>query len=442
MQPRFSRDAIAEFEFIANRFDATQGRSQGIQINAVTKCGTNNYLGSFGGYFRDDSLNAADKIVNRVLPYSNQQLSTTHGGPIMRDKFHYFANYEFEREPWTTVFTTPYSDVQSRVHRAAKEHKSGLRLDYQFNPNLRATVRGAMWQNDQRLDQAFSGNSHQPSVVPGPDVSRQRPDPACADAGAGKQGRQRVQDRIRRDSGTASRPGYRGRTTPPPLTRRHHERLARSSRSTASGSGRREAFRRRSRKASWSFRNDFTISVQQGRTPRPEDRRRVHQELVVAHDLPRLHRHLRCAGRGAAGELRSELFPTWDNPDTWNLNALNPIIRRYTLGIGDFTFAVDRHVLAGWIQDDWQVTSNLTLNLGLRYDVALNGFGENYDFQPWVNGGRPNDTNNIQPRFGFAYQLNDRTVLRGGLGKYYARGHRSVGARHRVVAEHRRRGAA
>jgi hypothetical protein len=62
VQPRFSRDAIAEFEFIANRFDATQGRSQGIQINAVTKGGTNNYLGTFGGYFRDDSLNAADKI--------------------------------------------------------------------------------------------------------------------------------------------------------------------------------------------------------------------------------------------------------------------------------------------------------------------------------------------------------------------------------------------
>ena len=34
---------------------------------------------------------------------------------------------------------------------------------------------------------------------------------------------------------------------------------------------------------------------------------------------------------------------------TWNLNALNPIIRRYTQGIGDFTFSVDRHVSAGWI---------------------------------------------------------------------------------------------
>ena len=38
---RYSRDAIAEFEFVANRFDATQGRSAGVQVNAITKSGTN-----------------------------------------------------------------------------------------------------------------------------------------------------------------------------------------------------------------------------------------------------------------------------------------------------------------------------------------------------------------------------------------------------------------
>ena len=79
VQARYSRDAIAEFEYISNRFDASQGRSQGVQINAVTKSGTNNYNGSFGAYFRDDKLNAADHIVGYVLPYSNQQVSATHG---------------------------------------------------------------------------------------------------------------------------------------------------------------------------------------------------------------------------------------------------------------------------------------------------------------------------------------------------------------------------
>ena len=58
------------------------------------------------GYFRSDNWNAADFIVNRVLPYSNQQFSTTFGGPIVKDKIHFFVNYEYEREPSTQTYTT------------------------------------------------------------------------------------------------------------------------------------------------------------------------------------------------------------------------------------------------------------------------------------------------------------------------------------------------
>ncbi len=85
-QPKYSRDAIAEFELISNRFDATQGRSAGLQVNAITKSGTNTPSGSLGGYFRNDRFNAADAIQQRVLPYSNQQLSGTFGGPIRKDR--------------------------------------------------------------------------------------------------------------------------------------------------------------------------------------------------------------------------------------------------------------------------------------------------------------------------------------------------------------------
>src|SRR5919204_1284773 len=79
-QPRFSKDAIAEVEFVTNRFDATQGRSMGVQVNAITKSGTNIATGTFSGYFRDSSMMAADPVAHQVLPYSNQQLSMTYGG--------------------------------------------------------------------------------------------------------------------------------------------------------------------------------------------------------------------------------------------------------------------------------------------------------------------------------------------------------------------------
>src|SRR5438270_9549211 len=66
-QPRYSEDAIGEFQFISNRFDATQGRSSGVQVNAVTKSGTNSLAGSFEGNFRNASWNAPDPVLNRVL---------------------------------------------------------------------------------------------------------------------------------------------------------------------------------------------------------------------------------------------------------------------------------------------------------------------------------------------------------------------------------------
>jgi len=68
-QARYSKDSIAEFQFISNRFDATQGRSSGVQVNAITKSGTNTPSGSFVGNFRDSKFNATDPVLSVVVPY-------------------------------------------------------------------------------------------------------------------------------------------------------------------------------------------------------------------------------------------------------------------------------------------------------------------------------------------------------------------------------------
>jgi outer membrane receptor protein involved in Fe transport len=113
-------------------------------------------------------------------------------------------------------------------------------------------------------------------------------------------------------------------------------------------------------------------------------------------------------------------FPEAFNVDTWNLNALNPWIRRYVIGISDDFPVRHSHPKYGfWVQDDWSVTDRLTLNLGLRYDYIHNANNNEKEQLPWMEGGRRQDADNIQPRLGFAYQLNDRTVLRGGGGLYY-----------------------
>ena len=73
--------------------------------------------------------------------------------------------------------------------------------------------------------------------------------------------------------------------------------------------------------------------------------------------------------------------------------------------------------LPAWLQDDWALTSRLTLNLGLRYDADIGVEGERIELLPWMDGERPHDLDNFAPRLGFAFQLDDRTVLHGGYGK-------------------------
>ncbi|MET0165961.1 MAG: carboxypeptidase-like regulatory domain-containing protein, partial [Vicinamibacterales bacterium] len=106
--PRVTQDAIGEFQFVASRWDASQGRSNGVLVNAVTKSGTNMAAGTFSGIFRNDKFNAPDFIQNRVLPYSNKRFNGTFGGPIAQDRSHYFAFYERESEPSTITFNSIY----------------------------------------------------------------------------------------------------------------------------------------------------------------------------------------------------------------------------------------------------------------------------------------------------------------------------------------------
>ena len=125
---------------------------------------------------------------------------------------------------------------------------------------------------------------------------------------------------------------------------------------------------------------------------------------------------------GAARPTDAQLqawFPDPFNADTWNFAAISPWVRFYQIGVGDFNVWLRSQKFAAWAQDDWRITDRLTLNLGLRYDLEMNAFANKIEVLPWQQAGRPNDNLNFQPRLGFAYQVNDRTVVRGGSGLYY-----------------------
>ena len=140
-QPKFSQDSIAEFQFISNRFDATQGRSSGVQVNVITKSGTNSLSGLFRTNFQSDRFNAEDPVVLRTLPVSNQQYSTAIGGPILRDKLHYYGNFEYERAPLASVWTTPYPAFNIELNGNFSRKIAGARFDYQVSGNTRLMAR-------------------------------------------------------------------------------------------------------------------------------------------------------------------------------------------------------------------------------------------------------------------------------------------------------------
>ena len=136
-QPKYSQDSIAEFQYVSNRFDATMGRSTGVQVNAITKSGTNQFRGLFRGNFRNSRFNAENPVLLRVEPIDNQQLSTTFGGPLVKDKLHFFGNYEYEREPRTSIWNTPYPSFNVSLTGINNQKKGGGRVDYQVSPRTR-----------------------------------------------------------------------------------------------------------------------------------------------------------------------------------------------------------------------------------------------------------------------------------------------------------------
>ncbi len=158
-QPKYSRDAIAEFEYITNRFDATQGGSAGTLVNAITKSGTNVFAGTFSGYFRNDRFIAKDFVANRVIPYSDSQWSGTFGGPILKDRLHFFANYEHELEPQTFIHSSQWPTFNFD-HSGTRTEKKGLgRGDMQFTPQTRLSVRGNMSKVHMPFDARYTGGA-------------------------------------------------------------------------------------------------------------------------------------------------------------------------------------------------------------------------------------------------------------------------------------------
>ena len=91
-------DMIQEFRVLANNFSAEFGRNSASVVNVVTKSGTNSLHGTAYEFLRNDALDAKAVFAARKDPLKFNQFGATTGGPIKRDRTFFFASYEGLRQ--------------------------------------------------------------------------------------------------------------------------------------------------------------------------------------------------------------------------------------------------------------------------------------------------------------------------------------------------------
>lgn len=107
-----SIEAVREFKITTNQYDVTLGRSGGGTISAVTKSGTNRFSGSAWEYLRTNWLSSPYDIRGnkRTNDFSTSQFGFTLGGPVIKNKLHFFMAWDHQLDSRPLII----ADVQSR----------------------------------------------------------------------------------------------------------------------------------------------------------------------------------------------------------------------------------------------------------------------------------------------------------------------------------------
>ncbi|MCL4402820.1 MAG: TonB-dependent receptor, partial [Acidobacteria bacterium] len=110
-----STDTIAEFRVNSSLYSAESGSGGGAQINLVSKGGTNEFHGSVFEFFRNDHMDARNPFDTSKQPFRLNQFGGSAGGPIVKNRTFFFANYEGMRQ---RLSETMRADVPSAAFRA------------------------------------------------------------------------------------------------------------------------------------------------------------------------------------------------------------------------------------------------------------------------------------------------------------------------------------
>ena len=376
-----SMEAIREYVVIANQFSAEYGDASGALVSVVTRSGTNQLQGRGFLFHRDESLDAQDPFSKAQgsgqAPFNQTRAGGFVGGPITRDRMHYFGTYEGVRLDQTAIITSPLVPTDQReVPNPSNGDQFFVRTDNRLSSNHNMFVR---YRIDKQVEEN-SGVGGLNTFERGVDAINKNQDVVFSHTGVLSNrainelrvqfGRHFADNVVRTplDQPSVNRPsGNFGKPTNQPQGRTEDR---------------------------WQFVNNFSYTL-------------------ASHDFKTGFDYSRIRATSYFNNNTGGTF-TFATDRPFDANDLTTYPTQYTQNIGDPNLRRPNDAIGLFVQDSWHVRPNFTLNLGLRYDHET-------AFKDAT--GVDDAALNIAPRFGFAWdpRNNQKTVIRGGLGQYYSK---------------------
>lgn len=407
-------NTIQEFQVLANNYDAEHGRASGGVINVLTRSGSNTSNGSVFLAMSDDAFNARSPYANRQVaepPYRLNIFGVNAGGPLTRDRWHYFAAYEGSSEDFQAEATQimPASTASFSNATRAFLSSNGIPLSVFGAGGLIRQVRpeySDVHNVTARIDRTLTTT-------------------------------QTLATRYtyRRSSATSGEGGtlfdYNGNTS---LVRDHyvvgsHKWIRGSNRLNELylHAGHTESdFRARFPSltnifVSGAFSLGGNSGFPQGRS---EPLFQVVDNFTIVRSGGRTGDHAIKLGANVK-IFRSDSFFDADSRGTFTFFSLQQFLAGaaglFTQFRGDTRLQRPNTLSGFYVQDDWRPRPDLTLNLGLRYDYesARTEALREITGEPGPGIGR--DRNNVAPRVGIVWAPGGSTkhAIHGAAGIYY-----------------------
>jgi outer membrane receptor protein involved in Fe transport len=367
----FAIETVKEVQLITNQFSAEFGGHSAGVASMITKSGTNAVAGSGFVMIRPGQLDSRPPLSQVRAPYKQQQFGGTVGGPLVRDHIFYFGSYERRRERSSLPVTSPArAPGQNTVATPADEHQGHFKGDIRFSEKNSLGVRYNMvrWKKDNE-----SGGFNLPGTGFNWDNNVDTVHGNFLTV---------VSDRFLNEVRSQF-----SRYVDRRAAKCDCVSIVRQGFSTEGGYD----------QGTWGVLPEKTYDV---------------SDTVSLW----MGNHTVKTGASITYDVTEQLFQPLQNGQysfsSGTATAPFQYIQSFALVPEARLMFPKATVIGSFVQDDWRVNNNLTLNLGLRYDVEIIRNIPDYP--------APTDKNNIDPRVGFAWDPkgDQKWAIRGGFGRF------------------------